>query len=131
MLYVVATPIGNLGDITLRALDVLKSVHLIAAEDTRRSGMLVKPLGIKQPIINSDRTSWFRILDRQIFFPWISSGQKWPARARVASSGRTRGDHNLFRVTLSINQDTCRLHWCDAGSAALRRPRADKKIRGV
>lgn len=60
ILYLVATPIGNRMDISLRAIETLKSVRVIAAEDTRHTGRLLDHLGIKTPM-----TSYHKLNERR------------------------------------------------------------------
>lgn len=72
-LYVVATPIGNLQDITLRAIEVLKKVERIAAEDTRHSAPLLKHLNINKPTISMHE---FNERDRlAVILDYIQAGE--------------------------------------------------------
>lgn len=65
-LYLVPTPIGNLGDLTFRAVEVLKAVDLILAEDTRTSGILLKYYGIQRPLQSFHNFNEHRTVDTLI-----------------------------------------------------------------
>jgi 16S rRNA (cytidine1402-2'-O)-methyltransferase len=65
-LYIVATPIGNLGDLTLRAADLLRGANVIAAEDTRVTAKLLRHLGVKVPLVPYHDHSDARVRDSLI-----------------------------------------------------------------
>ncbi len=65
-LYLVSTPIGNLGDITLRALETLRQVDYVASEDTRHTGLLLKRFEIKKPQISFHEHNEQRVVGRII-----------------------------------------------------------------
>ncbi len=63
-LYIVATPIGNLGDITIRAIETLKAVDFVLAEDTRVTKKLLSHLNISKPLISFQEHSSPKVLER-------------------------------------------------------------------
>lgn len=81
-LYVVATPIGNLGDMTLRAIDTLKNADRVAAEDTRVSGGLLAHFGIQQSLTSIREHNEREAADKVI--AWIAAGE---AVAYVSDAG--------------------------------------------
>lgn len=72
--YIIATPIGNLSDITLRAIEILKEVDYIACEDTRITGILLKKYGIKTKVFNYHKFNEKECSEK--IFELINTGKK-------------------------------------------------------
>lgn len=85
VLYVVSTPIGNFEDMTLRALRVLKEVSLIAAEDTRHTGLLLKHFSIATPLTSYFEGNELKKRD------WIVSRMKTGEQIALVSDAGTPG----------------------------------------
>ena len=99
MLYLVPTPIGNLGDITLRAIEVLKSADLIACEDTRHSLRLLNHLEIRKPLVSYHQHNEARrtaeLLDR------LRAGASIAIITDAGTPGISDPGHRLLRACIA------------------------------
>lgn len=101
MLYIVATPIGNLKDITLRAIEALKSVDLIACEDTRHSRILLERYGIKTPT-----TSYFqhnRFAKAKLLLEKLKSGSNMALVSDAGMPGILDPGHHFINLAIQNN----------------------------
>ncbi|HHV64978.1 MAG TPA: 16S rRNA (cytidine(1402)-2'-O)-methyltransferase [Peptococcaceae bacterium] len=101
LLYICATPIGNLADITLRVLDTLKNVDFIAAEDTRHSRKLLNHYGIKTPLLSyhqhNERQRTAEIVQR------LKNGEKGALISDAGMPGISDPGQVLIRECLAEN----------------------------
>lgn len=103
MLYIVATPIGNLKDITLRAIEVLKSVDLIACEDTRHTKILLENYGITTPT-----TSFFqhnRFTKGDYLLKLLKEGKNIALVSDAGMPGVLDPGYNLINLVIQNNID--------------------------
>jgi len=101
MLYIVATPIGNLQDITFRAIEVLKSVDLIACEDTRHTRILLDHYNIQTPT-----TSYFqhnRFIKGEYILKLLKAGQDVALVSDAGTPGILDPGYNLVNAAIKNN----------------------------
>ena len=100
-LYVVATPIGNLEDITLRAIETLKTVDLVAAEDTRHTKILLDRYGIKTPT-----TSYFeynKVQKTEYLINFLKEGKSVALVSDAGTPGISDPGYKIIRTSLDNN----------------------------
>jgi len=101
LLYLVATPIGNLGDITLRALEVLRAVDYVASEDTRKTGLLLKHFDIKKPQIAFHEHNEDRAGERIISL--LQAGQSVAVVTNAGTPGVADPGFTLVRRAIALD----------------------------
>jgi 16S rRNA (cytidine1402-2'-O)-methyltransferase len=100
-LYIVPTPIGNLEDITLRAINVLKQVDLILAEDTRTSSFLLKHLDISKPLKSYHQHNEHKILEELMLA--LNSGKNIALISDAGTPGISDPGFLLIREAIANN----------------------------
>lgn len=103
MLYLVATPIGNLKDITLRALETLAEVDLVASEDTRKTGVLLKHYGIDKPQISFHEHNEARAGER--ILEMLRDGKSVALVTNAGTPGISDPGFTLVRRVLQANAE--------------------------
>lgn len=117
MLYIIATPIGNLEDITLRAIKTLKEVDLIACEDTRTSSILLNHYDIKKPLISFHSHSWITKTDKII--SELKSGKKIALISDAGTPWISDPWYVLIKEALLNNIEIIPIPWVSACITAL------------
>jgi 16S rRNA (cytidine1402-2'-O)-methyltransferase len=98
ILYIVSTPIGNREDITLRALRTLKEVDLIAAEDTRHTGLLLRHFGIQTPLTSYFEGNEFR--KRELILSRLKQGDRVALVSDAGTPGISDPGFRLIQLVI-------------------------------